>query len=119
MQLSLSILGYEKNLRESEPIARKILEHCDYLHIDIMRKPFIPDRDAFPPDAIKMVRDWHPKLDIHIMGGQPEKDITRFAPLIPLSQRKQSFVVIHAEAYRRKIGKYESKEFDLLVPPRQ
>ena len=114
--LSPSILGYERNLEGNLDAIRGILRHADWLHIDVMRRPFTED-DRFYNDALHsaIYEFGDGFLDIHIMAAEPEEVVDDVNECIPKRDRKRVNITIHREAYRKEseFGKYSSKEYDL------
>ena len=55
-EIFLSILEYESDLSKNISIIKSLINTgIKYLHIDIMEKPFIPDRDAFDFEKIEYI----------------------------------------------------------------
>jgi len=90
----------------------------EWLHIDVMRKPFIPSRDAFTEESMHRLYDEFGddmNLDFHLMVSQPDSLIETIDKTVPSDRRGNTNITIHREAYRLvKIGKYGCKEHDLL-----
>lgn len=117
--ISPSILGYESCLEDSLERIREITSAGIYrLHIDVMRKPFIPSRNAFPEESISRLYEELRELadfDFHLMVSVPDPVIEFINKTISDPERKkQTGITIHREAYRRGLGKYNSKDYDIL-----
>lgn len=117
-EIFLSILEYEANLEKNIPIIKSLLNTgLKYIHVDIMEKPFIPERNAFPFEKIEFLYknlEGIANFDFHIMSANPDKLINQIKELIPLNKRKNHYITLHREAYRNQYGDYASKEYDLL-----
>jgi pentose-5-phosphate-3-epimerase len=116
--ISPSILDYESDLKKNFGKIHGLLDAgIEYLHIDIMRRPFIEDRDAFSEDSINILYGefkHKAKFDFHLMVSSPI-DLFRFIdPIIEKKDKKETLITIHSEAYRVGLGEYNKKEYDLL-----
>ncbi len=117
--LSLSILEYEPCLGQAIEQIREILSYgIDWLHIDIMRKPFIASKTAFPEEQIiRLYEELKDEVDFdfHLMVSEPDSLIRTISAIVPDDKRSKSNVTIHREAYRYDAGYYTSKDYDLLT----
>lgn len=115
--ISPSILGYESCLKESMEKIRKILSlGIEWLHLDIMRRPFIPSRETFSEESISMLYgEFGDKaaFDFHLMVSNPDPLIETIDRKIPGSLKSKDAITIHREAYRDDWGEYGSKDLDL------
>ena len=117
--LSLSVLEYEKNIEGNAGTIDLLIPHADYLHIDIMRKPFT-EKDRFSEDSMEKLWDRFFKkisFDFHIMAYEPEKMIEKINGIVDGRYRKKCFVTVHAEAYRNafpKLGEFTAKDYDIV-----
>lgn len=117
--ISLSILGYEYHLDKSIENIRKILSTgIKYLHIDVMRDPFIYGKNTFPEELIsRLYYEFadEANFDFHLMTSNPDSEIKTIDKIIlDADKRKDTIITIHREAYRTGLGMYDSKEYDLL-----
>lgn len=116
--ISLSILGYESCLNKRIENIRKLLSSgIEWLHIDVMRHPFIPGTNAFDKKSISLLYDKFACLanfDFHLMTFKPHLEIKIIDKIISDADKKNTIITIHREAYRKGLGKYNSKEYDLL-----
>lgn len=117
--VSPSILGYETNLDGSIENIRKILScGIEWLHIDVMRKPFIPSKNTFSEESMsKLYNEFadKAKFDFHLMISEPDQVIETINKIISdPDKRRDTIITIHREAYRNGLGVYNSKEYDLF-----
>jgi len=113
VQISLSLLEYERQLRE-EPaelrqseIFSKIGEIVNSgeiysLHIDVMRPPLIPNRSAFPIQLVREIcESFHGRilLEIHLMVTRPDHLVRQIDEFIKPERRTRTSVIIQREAY--------------------
>ncbi len=114
--ISPSILEYEPNLENSFEKIRKILSSgIEWIHIDIMRKPFIPDKNKFSEEALSELYNKfkdYVKFDFHLMVSEPDKLIEFLNNIV--ENKKDTMITIHIESYRKGLGKYDSKDYDLI-----
>ena len=115
--ISPSILEYEHDIKGSMEKIKEILScGIEYLHIDIMRKPFT-QKNAFSEKAIEMLyREFHNEanFDFHLMVSNPGGLIAYLNKMVRNSDKENTYITIHREAYRKGLGMYESKDYDLL-----
>jgi ribulose-phosphate 3-epimerase len=111
--ISLSILGYEKDLRNQRDedaqskVVNKITSLIDSglicnLHIDVMRPSLIPDKIAFPMETIKRIYDNYNKkisFELHLMVANPILCINKMNDFIQPNIMSQTLVIIQYEAY--------------------
>lgn len=119
-ELSVSILGYEPKLEENvDNIFKIIKQGVNTIHIDIMRKKFIKDKNTFVYNSLKRIydefSDYITCFDYHIMSYNPHSMIKIIKKIIPKEKRINHYITIPIEAYRSEsLGKYYDKEKDLL-----
>ena len=116
--ISPSILGYESNLEDSFEKIRKIISAgIEWLHIDIMRNPFIPGKNVFSEKLLSRLYNElknEVNFDFHLMVSNPDELIEFIDSIVDDDKKKNTFITIHREAYRENLGEYDSKEFDLM-----
>lgn len=116
--ISLSVLGYESCLNKRIENIRKLLSSgIEGLHIDVMRHPFIPGTNAFNKKSIRLLYDKFAccaNFDFHLMTFKPHLEIKIIDKIISDADKRNTIITIHREAYRNGLGKYNSKEYDLL-----
>ena len=114
-QISLSILGYEKELEEhmDNITHAKVFNDIQYLvnsgklyglHIDVMRPPFIPDKSVFTIRTIKQIyQNFYKKinLELHLMLAEPILFIEGIDYFIQPNNRARISVIIQYEAYNQ------------------
>jgi len=118
--ISPSILSYENDLENSLDKIEKMIENeIKWLHIDVMRKPFVPN-DRFSIETIKMLYD-HLRgkifFDFHLMVDNPHELINSVSEIVG---ENEVSITIHIESFRdfkEDQEKYNSKDFDLLNFP--
>lgn len=119
--ISPSLLGYESNLRAYNSSIREILDTgIGQLHIDVMRQPFIPGRNAFSEEAMhRLYLKFGDKVDFdfHLMVPDPRPLIDTIDSFVPNNKRSNITITVHRESYRipEQIGDYAQKEYDLLT----
>ena len=124
--ISPSLLGYEKDLRQHNQRIQQIIETgITQLHVDVMREPFIPDREAFSEDDMKWLYGKFGDLvdfDFHLMVDKPGELIRTIDSIIPKDKKQNTNITIHREACRDRrsrkeggLGKFANKEYDLLT----
>ena len=117
--LSPSILGYEQDVEGSMEAIRSLVDAgVPWLHVDIMRDPFIPGRNAFMEHDIRTLQREFGKdvvMDYHLMVTSPLLIIREIDSFVPENQRERVNVTIHREAHRPScLFEYASKDYDLL-----
>lgn len=116
MQVSLSILEYEGNLRDSIDTIKGLVDTglVRELHVDIMGDPFVPGRDAFSLDNLRLLcREFNSVigLDFHLMVRNPIGLIDEIDKL--MCEKYLSNITVHREVYRYNLDRFNSKEYDL------
>ena len=118
-RLSLSILEYEPCLDQSIESIRAILAYgVDWIHVDIMRKPFIASRTAFSEEQIAKIYEElkdEVDFDFHLMVSEPDSLIKTISIIVPEDKRDKTNITIHRESYRYDAKHYTSKDYDLLT----
>ena len=117
--ISVSILEYEPYLDKSMGKIRKILScGIEWLHVDVMRQPFIPSTTTFPEELISRLCDEladEANFDFHLMVSQPDPVVKTIDKIISnVDKKKDTNITISREAYRHGLGVYDSKNYDLL-----
>lgn len=121
--IALSTLGYERELeRRIDDIGRLLaLPGVAYLHVDIMRKPFIPAGDRYSEERIHALYSRFGddvSFDFHLMVRNPSDLIAYIASIVPKERRDRHIITIHREAYRNEEHPFGGrKEIDYLDPP--
>jgi pentose-5-phosphate-3-epimerase len=119
--ISPSILGYADHLKRNLPKIQRILDSgIEWLHVDIMRKPFTK-RNTFPLSTLRLLIDsfmGKTGFDFHIMSYTPEDLIDEIDAMYEDygCERNRATITIHREAYRHKIRGYEAKAVDWYQP---
>ena len=114
-QISLSILGYEKELRKKidDITHATVFTDITYLvnsgklyslHIDVMRPPFIPEKSVFPIKVIKQIYGMFNNkinLDLHLMVAEPIRFIRHIDNFIKPNNKTRISIIIQYEAYNQ------------------
>ncbi|MBU0530591.1 MAG: hypothetical protein KKC05_02860 [Nanoarchaeota archaeon] len=132
-----SILDYaERGLKEHLADIKTMLDAgVEWIHIDVMRDPFIEGKTAFTAEEISLLCNEFGRdafLDFHLMVSHPEHPehlLSHIESKVPPSRRERSNISIHREAYRygpamnlqigKDADKYARKEHDLYSPSTQ
>lgn len=116
--ISPSLLEYEPDLRmHIQDIEKMLSSGIEWLHIDVMREPFIPSKHTFPEDLISFLYDEFAdkaKIDFHLMVSNPEPLIELIDKKVGCEKKKSTNITIHREAYRNGLYPYQSKDNDFL-----
>jgi pentose-5-phosphate-3-epimerase len=118
--ISLSVLEYEHDLaRYTENIRQMLKGGIVCIHVDVMRKPFIPSREAFTEETISnlyMKFREDVRFDFHLMCSEPRPLIESIDRIVKnYDDKEETRIAVHREAYRPAVSQYCSKEIDLLA----
>lgn len=114
-QISLSIFGYEKELKDNKDdiTHAKVFTDIKYLinsgklhslHIDVMRSPFILEKSVFPIKIIKQIyKNFNKKIaiDLHLMVAEPFRFIRRIDDFIQPNDKARISIIIQYESYNQ------------------
>ena len=113
MLISLSILEYERDLRNNMDDLLRSQSFLQILglietkkiysvHVDVMRPPLIPDRTAFPIELIRRLYDALSEkipLAIHLMVPDPLPIIDETSNFLPREERLKNLIIIQRESF--------------------